>query len=114
MKRSREWQTQPADVDAGEQEAFACSLSPNGSGFCLSVQLPGDVVASTPVLSELADLTGSSTVRLRPQCFLAWLAWHAHHHQQGQRADAVLSPPWDADVDAFNVRFGAERLDKPS
>lgn len=105
MKRARQ---QQGGGDGDDSAAFACSLTPNDAGFSLTVQLTGDVVAGSSVLSTMVGLKGSAAIRQRPQCLLAWLAWHAHCHSQTPATGDQPTAPWEAEVDAFNVR--ARRL----
>lgn len=103
MKRARDAQGFHSAQGTDQHSAFACSLRPNGSALCFSVQLPEDVVAGTPVFAELSSLEGGAELQQRPECLLAWLAWHAYRHSRAQ-ADATPGAFWDAEVDAFNVR----------
>lgn len=96
MKRAR---VHRQSTDADECTAFSCSLGSCSGEFCITVQVPGQVVASTPVLAELAQLEGSSAIQQSPQSVLAWLAWRAHHHGQSEGR----SQQWDPQADAFDV-----------
>lgn len=100
MKRARE-QTEAPISQRVEPDAFDCGLSPSGSGFSFTVQLPGELVAGSTVLTGMAALGGSPAPQKQPECLLAWLAWHA-----SRRAEAELggTEAWDGEVDAFNVR----------
>lgn len=100
MKRARE----QAEASQGvEPDAFACGLSPSGSGFSFTVQLPSELLAGSTVLTEMAALGGSPAPQKQPECLLAWLAWHASRRAEAEQG-GTEAPPWDGEVDAFNVR----------
>ena len=110
MKRSRE---QPSLAEPGKVEpaAFSCELVPSGSGFRLSVQLPGELIAGSPVLSGMAELGGNAAASKQPECLFAWLAWHASRSRHADAGAALPSAPvWDGEVDAFNVRHTVTHL----
>ena len=87
--------------------AFACSFShPRGEGVSLAVHLPAWLLESSPVLTEAATLGGvAPDIGGRPECLLAWLAWHAHSYAQKGQDQTV--PAWDSEADAFSVRIVA-------
>ena len=106
MKRAREQQT-ASTPHLVEPVAFACGLEPSGTGFRLSVQLPGDLVTGSPVLSQMAMLDGNIAGSKQIKGLFAWLAWHlSRERESGVQTGAAtpLASPWDGDLDAFEVR----------
>lgn len=97
MKRARPQQ----EHSDGPEEAFKCSLSSCSGGALVSVFVPDAVLATAPVLSEMAQLAGTTAIQHRTECVLAWLAWLAHWHSQAGHGERL---PWDGDADALTVR----------
>ena len=106
MKRARDSTDAQACVQRNGRTAFASSLNQDSSGFVLSVRLPDEVVAASSVLTELSKLDGAPALEQEPERSFALLAWLAQRQCRTQTSDiSAVPPPWDAEVDAFNVRL---------